>query len=73
MGAHEMSTKVKTTKGRAHPRVSVALEDADRQVLEQIAEAQDRSLSWIASRAIRFFLEERQKGSQLALDFERAR
>lgn len=53
------------------PRVSVTLSAGDLELLEQLATKQQRSVSWIAARAIRFFLSETRRGSQLVLDFEK--
>lgn len=58
-------------KTKTSNRVSVALAYAEREVLEKLAEAQDRSLSWVAGHAIRFFVAELEKGSEQALGFER--
>lgn len=54
------------------PRVTISLEPASLEELERLALEQERSVSWIAGRAIRFYLAERRKGSQLILDFERS-
>ena len=51
-------------------RISVALSVEDRASLEEIAGDRDRSLAWMAAHAIRFYLAEVRKGSQLALRFE---
>jgi predicted transcriptional regulator len=51
-------------------RLSVGLDPDDRDFLEKLASERDRSLSWMASHAIRFYLAEMRKGSALALRFE---
>ena len=51
-------------------RISVTLPSEDRAVLAEVAASRDRSLSWMAAHAIRFYLAEVRKGSQLALRFE---
>lgn len=57
--------KIKST------RVTAAIEADDLEFLKRLAEEKDRSLSWIVSKAVRFYVEEKRKGSQLILDFER--
>lgn len=63
-------TVAKGEKGRTR-RVSSTVDEADLDELEKIAAAQDRSVSYVISRAIRYFLEENRRGSQRLLDFER--
>jgi hypothetical protein len=48
----------------------VALEAADFASLQALAGRRQRSISWLAAHAIRFFLSEASKGSQAMLDFE---
>jgi len=51
-------------------RISVALLPHEREMIERIAIDRDRSLSWITAHAVRFYLAEVGRGSQLALRFE---
>ena len=51
-------------------RISVTLDADALATLQTMADERDRSLSWFAGHAIRFYLAEMRKGSQLALAFE---
>lgn len=59
------------SKGKS-PRISVTLAEDERADLERMAKARDRSISWLAHRAIRFYLSEHRKDSRILKDFEGA-
>lgn len=63
-----MGTSLKS-KGKS-PRISVTLPTDELVELEGLAKARDRSISWLAHRAIRFYLSEHRKGSPTVRDFE---
>jgi len=63
--------RMSTREGKK-PRISVPLAPEDRALLGKMAHERDRSVGWLAAHAIRFYLAEARKGSQLALHFERA-
>jgi hypothetical protein len=44
-------------------RVSVTLDRTDHEFLERLATDQERSVSWVAARAIHLFVSEARKGS----------
>jgi hypothetical protein len=52
---------VATRKGKVTSRVSVTLDRADHEFLARIAGEQDRSVSWVAARAIHLFVAEASK------------
>ena len=55
------------TSDDAKPRVTVGFSAADRERLQRLADQHERSVSWVVRRAVRTFLNERDKG-QLDLD-----
>jgi predicted transcriptional regulator len=57
-------------KARLSKRISVPLTLREIAVLQEVADKRDRSLSWVAAHAIRFYLAEMKKGSQPAGQFE---
>lgn len=67
----EADVSVSRKKKGNSTRVSVTIDAEDLALLQQMAEERDRSVSWMAGRAIRFYLTEMRRGSQLALNFER--
>jgi len=50
-------------KGRLTSRVSVTLDRTDHKFLERIAGEQERSVSWVAARAIHLFVAKASEGS----------
>jgi hypothetical protein len=50
-------------KGKVTSRVSVTLDKADHEFLERIAGERERSVSWVAARAIHLFVAAANKGS----------
>jgi predicted transcriptional regulator len=57
----------RTPKTKAN-RISVTIDTADRAFLTQLASDQDRSLSWIAARAIHLFVAEARKSPHAVSD-----
>jgi predicted transcriptional regulator len=57
-------------KSKATSRVSVTLDREDHEFLERIASAQDRSVSWVAARAIHLFVAEARKSSGPVVGFD---
>jgi predicted transcriptional regulator len=55
------------TSDEVTPRVTVGFSATDRQRLQRLADQHERSVSWVVRRAVRTFLNEREKG-QLDLD-----
>jgi predicted transcriptional regulator len=56
-------------KAGSTSRVSVTLDQADCEFLERLAREQERSVSWVAARAIHLFLAEARKTSGNAAGF----
>lgn len=51
-------------KGSKPKRISVSLTPEEAGALQEIARTSERSLSWVAARAIRLYLADSQKGSR---------
>jgi predicted transcriptional regulator len=56
--------------GSRTSRVSVTLDQADHEFLERLAGEQERSVSWVAARAIHLFLADARKMSGTVPGFE---
>jgi len=69
--AHCSSMQHMAAKSETPARVSVALNPQEVAALQARANQRDRGLSWMACRAVRFFLQERDRGSEAAIEFER--
>jgi predicted transcriptional regulator len=53
-------------KGSKTRRISVQLSIEEIEALQKVASASERSVSWVAARAIRIYLADSQKDSQIA-------
>jgi predicted transcriptional regulator len=58
-----------STRPSKSKRISVPLSPSELEILRKIAEEGDRSISWVAAQAIRFYLAETKKGSATAAEF----
>lgn len=57
-------------EGSATSRVSVTLEKTDHEFLQRLARQRDRSVSWVAARAIHLFLAEARKAPDTVLGLD---